>query len=323
MSFRATHLKQLGGRVSVTLPLDEAGYVGRECPQPACLGYFKVKPGTGLTGPDLLCVCPYCGYKDSPRRFYTPAQIEYATSVAMRNVGETVRKDLKSMEFDHRPRGGFGIGISLKVKHGPPLSIKHYREEKLETELTCNECTLSYSVFGLFAYCPDCAVHNSLQILNNNLALTQKQLALAGGLDDPELQRHLIEDALENCVSAFDGFGRETCRVRANKSTDPSKCENVSFQNLNRAAARLQSLFNVDLRSIVPVAVWTVAHVGFMRRHVLAHKAGIIDQPYIDETNESPSLLGRRLTISADAVRELLDAVSALGKHLVDSLPPP
>lgn len=323
MSFTTKNVRQLGNRVSVTLPLDESGYIGRECPQSACLGYFKVKPGTGLTGPDLPCVCPYCGFTDSPRHFYTPAQIEYAKSVALRIVGEAVRKDLKSMEFDHRPRGGFGIGISMKVKHGPPLPVKHYREEKLETELTCNECTLSYSVFGLFAYCPDCAVHNSLQILKNNLALTQKQLALAGGLDEPELQRHLVEDALENCVSAFDGFGRETCRVRADKSTDPSKCENVSFQNLNRAAARLQNLFNVDLRSIVPVAVWTVAHVGFMRRHVLAHKAGIIDQPYIDETHESPTLLGRRLTIRADAVRELLDAVSALGKHLVDSLPPP
>lgn len=32
-------------------------------------------------------------------------------------------------------------------------------------------CALSYSVFGLFAFCPDCSSHNSLQILIKNLGL--------------------------------------------------------------------------------------------------------------------------------------------------------
>jgi hypothetical protein len=51
--------------------------------------------------------------------------------------------------------------------------------------------------------------------------LTQKQLDLACTLADSDLKRHLIEDALENCVSAFDGFGRQTCQIRAQKSVDP------------------------------------------------------------------------------------------------------
>jgi hypothetical protein len=34
--------------VNVSIPTDEAGLLGRECPVSDCLGYFKVKPGTGI-----------------------------------------------------------------------------------------------------------------------------------------------------------------------------------------------------------------------------------------------------------------------------------
>ena len=58
MTFNLNHLKQLGNRVQVTIPKDEEGYLGRECPQSDCEGYFKIKPGTGLSGENLPCHCP-------------------------------------------------------------------------------------------------------------------------------------------------------------------------------------------------------------------------------------------------------------------------
>ena len=42
-------------------------------------------------------------------------------------------------------------------------------EKQLETEVVCVNCTLRYSVYGVFAFCPDCGQHNSLQILDKNL----------------------------------------------------------------------------------------------------------------------------------------------------------
>jgi len=44
-------------RLKVTLPTDDEGMVGRECPQ--CKQYFKIKPGTGLAeiGLALIKVC--------------------------------------------------------------------------------------------------------------------------------------------------------------------------------------------------------------------------------------------------------------------------
>jgi hypothetical protein len=67
-------------QINVPIPTDETGMVGRECPNAECEGYFKLQPGTGLTGDDLDCVCPYCGHRGKPDQFWTKEQIEYAKS---------------------------------------------------------------------------------------------------------------------------------------------------------------------------------------------------------------------------------------------------
>ena len=119
----------------------------------------------------------------------------------------SLHEDLKDMEFNHPPRGAFGIGISMKVTRDGPHPIRDYREKQLETEVICDKCTLRYAIFGVFGWCPDCGAHNSAQILGKNLELAKKELALAQSVEK-DLAEHLIGDALENVVSAFDGFAR-------------------------------------------------------------------------------------------------------------------
>lgn len=46
--------------IRVTLPTDESGMVGRQCPSSTCGRYFKLKLGTGL--PTSASHCPYCGW---------------------------------------------------------------------------------------------------------------------------------------------------------------------------------------------------------------------------------------------------------------------
>ena len=323
MSFRTNHLRRLGSSVKVSVPTDSEGYLGRECPQSDCEGYFKIKPGTGLTGPGLTCTCPYCGHTGSPDQFWTRDQVEYAKSVAFRQVSQALTKDLKSLEFNHRPRGSFGIGLSLKVKAGSLPPLRRYREQALETALSCAACTLEYAVFGVFAHCPDCRVHNSLQILGRNVELVRKQVTLALSLEDDELQRHLLEDALENCVSSFDGFGRECCRVRALHSTDAARCSKATFQNIAKADYTLRQLFGIDLRSNIDSAEWQQAHRAFMRRHVITHRAGVVDQQYLTETGDSPALLGRKVPVESAEILGAAAVVLKIGEAMVRALPNP
>jgi len=309
------HFRRLGNSISISIQADESGFTGRECPQPNCERYFKIELGTGLKGEGLRCHCPYCGYVAGQDQFWTKEQIEFAQSVAMRKITDALHKDLKKMEFDHKPKGAFGIGISLKVNPGRPMPIRHYREKQLETEVFCSNCTLHYSVYGVFAFCPDCGHHNSRQILEKNLEVVGKMLDLAVGAEK-ELAERLIENALEDCVSAFDGFGRELYRVYNENAADPAKAEKVSFQNLEGAKSTILRTFRVDLSAQVTADEWQSGVRGFQKRHLVAHKMGVVDQDYITKTGDTQAVVGRKIGIRTDEVRGLLQIISKLARGL-------
>jgi hypothetical protein len=94
---------------------------------------------------------------------------------------------------------GNRISVPLQadqIQPSAPQPIRYYREKQLETEVVCENCTLRYAIYGVFGWCPDCGVHNSLQILFKNLELASKELALAETVDN-EMAHHLVGDALE------------------------------------------------------------------------------------------------------------------------------
>src|SRR5664279_1861299 len=234
-------LDSLDGKMHFSLPSDENGYTGRECPNPDCLGYFKIIVGTGLEG-TTDCICPYCGYKSDHDRFFTPAQNEYIESLVINYASAKMLDIFK--EFESKHRAGKSL-ISFKVT-GTSEPIRYYQEEELETKLTCTNCTLVYSMYGVFAFCPDCGVHNSEQILSKNLELAEKEIGLADS-SEHELADYLIADALENVVASFDGFGRELCRVYAAHVSNQSKTRSISFQNLAFAQASVLTTFGFDI----------------------------------------------------------------------------
>jgi len=313
-----SHLDSLGNHFKISLLTDESGYFGRECPNSDCKGYFKIVPGTGISG-IMTCHCPYCGHTADQSDFHTPDQIEYAKSVVMREVTGAITKDLKGLEFDIKPKGAFGIGLSMKVKPGTPHPIHWYREKALETHVECSGCTLKYAVFGVFAFCPDCHQHNSLQILDKNLELVVKVLDISA-TSEAELAGRLVENALEDCVSAFDGFGREICRLHAMKSTDPGKIDKVSFQNLEGAKQNVSGLFKLDLASGLTTEEWKAAVRGFQKRHLLSHKMGVVDAEYVSKSGDTQAVIGRKVAIDAGEVRMLGQVIGKLGRYLSDAL---
>jgi len=313
-----SNLDRLGNTMFVSIHPDGEGFIGRECPDPNCSGYFKIEPGTGLKGKDLPCCCPYCGHTGSHNTFLTKEQIEYARSVVLNQVTDALIKDFKRLEFDHRPVGPFGIGLSMRVE-GKPSPIRQYREKTLETVVICDSCTLRYAIFGVFAFCPDCGKHNSLQILNKNLELAEKEVDLSRKVER-DLAEHLIADALENAVSAFDGFGRETSRIHANKSLKPARAENVSFQNLARAEKYVRDLFGLDLSICVDLQDWDLAWRCFQKRHLFAHKMGVVDEEYLKITKDPSAVVGRKVVVRPEEVLSLTRILRILGSHLVQQL---
>jgi hypothetical protein len=290
---------------------DEDGYLGRECPAESCLGYFKITTGTGLTGP-APCHCPYCGHAGDHNTFWTQDQIDYASSMVRRKVVDAIRKDLKSLEFEHKPKGGFGIGISLKLQPGPSQPIHSYREKELETHVVCANCTLRYAIYGVFGWCPDCGVHNSSQILTKNLELAEKEIGLAENAEK-ELAEYLISDALENVVSAFDGFGR---------ATSAEKGSEIRFQNLSGARRNIQDAFGFDFADVLSEEEWKFISRTFQKRHLISHKMGVVDEDYVAKANDLDAVLGRKVQVQPDEVRSAIATVKSLGNRLYAGLFP-
>src|ERR1017187_4703629 len=193
---------------SVRISPDADGFTGRECPVKECERYFKVEFGTGLKGSNP-CHCPYCGRVAPHNKFWTKEQIAYARSVVVNTVTGEVLGQLKRLE--RRPDPHAFLSLSIKVS-GQPHPIHHYRELDLEQVVVCDQCTLRYAIYGAFGHCPDCGVHNSLQILGVNLGIVDRMILMAK--DAPsDVGSKLVENALEDAVSSMDGFGREVCRV--------------------------------------------------------------------------------------------------------------
>jgi hypothetical protein len=315
------HLQELGDRISVPVKPDSEGFLGRECPEQDCLGYFKITPGTGIKVP-APCHCPYCGFVGDQNTFSTQEQIEYAQSYALREVSNALSSDLREWG-SNLSRSISGGLLSIKVDvQGKLLPLRYYREKQLETEIVCDQCTLRYAIYGAFGFCPDCGIHNSLLILEKNLELASKQLTLTNAAEQ-SLADHLVGNALEDAVSAFDGFGRETCRIRNAKAADPAKAGNISFQNLAAAKQKVQDLFGVDLECAISAADWVFTCRCFQKRHLLAHKMGVVDGGYLNATNDPHAVLGRKINIQSNEVAALLASLRSLGTYLFSQLPAP
>jgi hypothetical protein len=307
--FRLDALRSLGNKIAVPIHADEDGYVGRECPNAECQRYFKVTLGTGVQGP-APCHCPYCGHTGASETFWTREQIEYARSVVEQKVVAAVRKDLKSLEFEHKQRGPFGIGLSMKLKPGAPVPIHWYKEKHLETEILCDQCRLRYAIYGVFGWCPDCGVHNSLQILGTNLDLAKKKLALADSVGT-ELVETVVADALAGVVSSFDGFGRELCSDGGNK---------VSFQNLEGGRKRVLQRYGFDVADAATDEDWRSAIRSFQKRHLLAHRMGVIDDEYVEKAFDPAAIVGRRVKLASDEVATLIRIIERVGKRLFEGV---
>jgi hypothetical protein len=124
----------------------------------------------------------------------------------------------------------------------------------------------------------------------------------------------LIGDALENVVSTFDGFGRELCLQKA---------ADIRFQNIAGARRRVQERLGFDFADSLSPDQWICACRVFQKRHLLAHKMGVIDEDYLQKANDPGAVLGRKIGVSHDEVNSAISIVEALGRRLFGGVLPP
>lgn len=298
--------------ISVPMPTDESGMVGRSCPDATCNRYFKLKPGTGL--PTDRCHCPYCGYMGDASDLLTEDQRQYAISYATRQIVDPMMRDFgrNLRRLNTQSRGGL-VSIRFDLRY-EPTPIHSYVEKELETRVTCDRCSLEFSVYGVFASCPDCQRLNGLTTLRISLETARKRVRMAGeqSLDD-ELRRRFPRDAVWDAVSAFDAYGKA---LRASFPTVLRKAAKSNlFQDLDALDAELQAAGIPGLPRLADGSVDGIRWL-FQARHIYEHNAGVVDHRFVSKLPGYAHLQGRLLPLPHE---DILSAIDQLGQ-LADAI---
>ena len=301
--------------MSVELPTDEGGMVGRECP--SCSEYFKLKPGTGMD--TERCSCPYCEHEDDSSEYLTAAQLEFVKSLALRKVAGPMLRELEET-FKSLERNTRGSLLSFKVKTtGFDLPLKYYREEDLETGVTCDKCGLEFAVFGVFATCPDCRRLSTMSIFRVSLEVAGKRLSILDNVppNETDLQDGILTDTLSSAVSAFDGLGK---RLRAEfQSVFPARPRNL-FQNLGALDPILKDQFGVGVAGLLESREANNLEYLFQVRHLWVHNFGEADEEFVRKTGASPNIIGSRIVPTREQVDQLLHSLDGLGLEIRNRL---
>ncbi len=292
-------------QIQVNIPLDEDGMIGRECLE--CEGYFKLKPGTGLS--TTYCHCPYCDYEGEGDTFWTKEQIEYALSIAVNEfINNTVKPSLEKMFKDlerktKRSLIQFQYKSSNKTDFFP---IQYYSEKELETNVKCDNCGLEFSIYGVFATCPDCNEINAFLIYKESLKVTEKKLNI---FLKPEIPESVREDSLKHiltdCISSFDALGKELRKKKPELFSNKSK--NL-FQKINLLNSLLDNYIKRDIDDFGFICKM------FQVRHLYEHNMGVIDDYFIKYVDGYGNKVGMKYELTSEELRKFIMVMKKLGQ---------
>lgn len=317
--------------ISVPIQPDEEGMAGKECPKPDCEKYFKVKGGTGI--PDNQDMyCPYCSSKGSSNEFFTKEQIEYAKSIALRQLTGMFGKELKKLERHSFKNALLSLNIRIESK---PYPIKYYVEKQLQENISCEDCGCEYAIYGIYAICPDCGQHNLFQIFQKNVCIIRRQLELEDKLyekfgetnrkDIDDLTKDLgdkfLEDAYKNVVTAFETFCREVYNKLKHKAINPSMVlKGNPFQSLDRTKDIFFSQHKINIFANLSNDEIERLSILFNKRHILTHNLGIIDQKFLSNTELQQGFLNHKVETSKQEVTSTLTILTKVAEYVKGQL---
>jgi hypothetical protein len=327
-------LKKLerGVKVPIQIPLDDKGYMDRQCPLAECEADFKVLFEDWRDKVrDEVVYCPICRFEAPSTEWNTEGQQEHIRRTAMAHLKKVVSQAMKqdARDFNARqPRGGL-ISISMSVKPGhTPILIPPKAAEEMRQESACESCGCRYSSIGAAFFCPACG-HNSAQTTFTaavqtvrasvtNLPKIREAVEAAADKDAGEnTARQILENGLVKLVASFQRFAEATFHTLPNASS--FKVRKNLFQNLSDSTALWKNATGNGYGDLLTPSEMAELSLFFQQRHLLAHREGIVDQDYIDKSADPSYTVGQKLVIKEAVVLRLAELVKKLSEGLLRS----
>jgi hypothetical protein len=319
----ALGIRDLGSdryRMNITIPKDADGRIARECPNTQCSpAYFKVTPGTGITGGQVVAYCPYCRHEAEPNDFATREQVRYAKDLAVREAHkgiEGVVKDALGLGASgKRSFGGGLVSMTMTYKPGTLPTVRRPFEDEVRRDVVCPHCTLDHTVFGLATWCADCGTDIFLRHVRAELDVTRSMVGDIGRRREA-LGRRVAAKDLENCledaVSIFEAAMKAMTRrllTAAGATADEAEARlkkiGNAFQNVTRTREVMAEALGIPA---LPEVVWDALNSAFEKRHPITHNLGVVDRKYLERA-QSGDRHGRELRITTSEVEAMLGHV--------------
>jgi predicted RNA-binding Zn-ribbon protein involved in translation (DUF1610 family) len=322
---------------SIPLSADEDGFFGRECPNDDCdTKYFKIgskipdgAPETAESISQAELTCPYCGTVENIQRFFTEAQVEWLKSMLFRDVHKAFGDMLERAIGPQKPSGGF-ISVSMKLKRGALPSVRHYVEEKLKEEVSCDKCGFEYAVYGVSFHCPLCGKGSLAQHLRNSAATIRVLAEESNRIADEHgraVADRLLGNAIEDVVSLFEGFMKHLYRYAVRKKQPKPEADRsiqkirTNFQRLSGAEEFFRNDLGIEIFSGTDSKNREALESTFAKRHVLTHNLGLVDEKYRNQAR-AWERLGAELTVSQAEVMSALELVTEVVGRSIDLILP-
>lgn len=311
--------------VPVPDPVDDEGYVDRECPAKDCQFVFKVSHADWRSPKvkDEAVHCPSCGHIAESSEWATTQNVERAKKNAIAQVSQSIdsamRRDASNWNR-RQPSGGF-LKITMSVSGGPRhFSVPALALQPMQRKLECSVCSCRYAVIGSAFFCPGCGHDDVLrdfhQAMQRMLATLEQMYSIRSAMDSADaaadINRYLVEGFMQSTVTAFE---RVVGALFA-ASGATTKVRRGAFQNLSEGGSLWEAQFGHDFSSLLSGFEWLAINRYFQQRHLLAHREGMVDAAYVSHTADITYQIGQRLIVRESAVREFLQLVEKLVKVL-------
>jgi len=127
--------------------------------------------------------------------------------------------------------------------------------------------------------------------------------------------------ALKETADCFDAVGRniacELCRQVPMTSRRRTYWERANFTQLGDVADRIRSDFDIDLLRTIDAADVAQATLMFQRRHLHAHKGGVADQKYIDDSGDRTVEVGQLVRENSEHGHRFISIADKLTRNLM------
>jgi hypothetical protein len=311
-------------RFRVSIPLDEHGFFGRECP--SCERTFLVsKERYDPLPDDLRLWCVYCGYNDDHSEFMSSQQkarvMSVAEDVGMQMVSQALDRSFGRLA--RSTRSNSFVRIEYKPRRAWPRPLPGVQEEKLVRERECAACGMRYAVFGEHRFCPVCGRLPAIWAAMDSLEAEASRLdALDAILPDTRaalreqgvLDRQYV-DTIENVVGVVESLAREVFVERVPNAAELTKGKGNVFQRLDDFA----DLFSAHLSKDLPGNLgsrWAELQRAWAGRHVYVHNDGVVDDRYLRAMPVTPLKPGQRLPVTEGDARRAIDNARALAAEI-------